>query len=184
MFKKQKAFTLIELVITLVIIGIVLGLAMPNFTKLITNNSSLALGGDLVAAINFARQEAVKRGKRVSLCPSTDGATCLTSADWAKGWMVFEDQAASDGVDPVIDLNIPIIRQWTDLNKKAVITATATAAIGYLRFTGNGMLARANNADVSPRVFVVSVTGCTGQSKSTVTVGLAGMNSLTKTACP
>ncbi|RYY73232.1 MAG: prepilin-type N-terminal cleavage/methylation domain-containing protein [Gammaproteobacteria bacterium] len=181
MFKKQKAFTLIELLITLIIIGIVLGLATPSFTKLIINNSSLALGGDLVAAINFARQEAVKRGRRVSLCPSNNGLTCLTSDDWAKGWLVFEDKATSDGATP--DVNTPI-RQWADLNSKAVVTATGSAAIAYVRFTGSGMLARLNATDVSPRVFQVSITGCTGQSKSTVTVGLAGMNSLTKTACP
>ena len=181
MFKKQKAFTLIELLITLVILGIVLGLAMPSFTRQVTNNSSLTLGSDLVAAISFARQEAVKRGKRVSLCPSIDGLTCLTSADWAKGWMVFEDKAASDGLDP--DVNTPL-RHWSDLHKKAVITATASAAISYVRFTGTGMLARANATDVSPRVLTVSVAGCSGNSKSTITIGVAGMNNLTKTACP
>jgi len=181
MFKKQKAFTLIELLITLTILGIVLGLAMPSFTRQVTNNSSLTLGNDLATAINFARQEAVKRGKRVSLCPSMNGTTCLTSADWAKGWMVFEDKAASDGLDP--DVKTPL-RYWSDLHKKAVVTAKASTAIGYVRFTGNGMLARANATDVSPRVIDVFVVGCSGNTRSTITIGLAGMNNLTKTACP
>jgi len=181
MFKNQKAFTLIELLITLVILGIVLGFAIPSFTKQIINSSSLTLGSDLVAAINFARQEAVKRGKRVSLCPSTNGTTCLTSGDWAKGWLVFEDGAASDSADPTVTTPL---RNWNDLNKKAVITAAGATAINYIRFTGIGMLARVNTSDVSPRVFEVSITGCTGQSKSKVTIGLAGMNNSTKTACP
>jgi len=181
MFKKQKAFTLIELLITLVILGIVLGLAMPSFTKQAINNSSLTLGSDLVSAINFARQEAVKRGKRVSLCPSANGTTCLTSADWAKGWLVFEDGATSDGIDPVVKTPL---RHWSDLNSKTVITATGAAAISFVRFTGVGMLARLSSTDVSPRIFDVSITGCSGKSRSTVTIGLAGMNSLTKTSCP
>ncbi len=181
MFKKQNAFTLIELMVTLAVLAIVIGVAIPSFTKQITNSRSLTVGNDLVTALNFARQEAVKRGKRVSICPSTDGATCLTSGDWAKGWLVFEDGAAFDG-DTLI-VRMPL-RQWSDLNTKAVITASGSAAIAYARFTGIGMLARLSNADVSPRVFVVSATGCTGNSKSTITVGLAGMNSSTKSACP
>jgi len=181
MFKKQKAFTLIELLVTLVILGIVIGLAVPSFTKQIINNSSLTLGSDLVAAINFARQEAVKRGRRVSLCPSTDGNLCLTSADWAKGWLVFVDDAASDGVAPIVKTSL---RHWSGLNPKATINATSTAAIDYIRFTGIGMLARTNNLDVSPRVFEVSLTGCTADSKSKITIGLAGMSSSTRTACP
>ena len=181
MFKKQKAFTLIEVLVTLVILGIVLGLAIPSFTKQMTNNSSLTLGSDLVAAINFARQEAVKRGKRVSLCPSIDGASCLTSDDWAKGWLVFEDSAASDGATPIVQTSL---RYWSDLHKKAAVTATASAAISYVRFTGTGMLARANAADVSSRIINVSVAGCTGSSRSTITVGVSGMSNLSKTVCP
>ena len=181
MFKKQKAFTLIELLVTLVILGIVIGLAVPSFTKQIINNSSLTLGSELAGAINFARQEAVKRGRRVSLCPSTDGNLCLTSADWAKGWLVFVDDAASDGATPIVKTPL---RHWSDLNSKAVVSATGAAAIEYVRFTGIGMLARANNLDVSPRVFEVSLTGCIADSKSTITIGLAGMSSSIRTACP
>ncbi|MES2673270.1 MAG: GspH/FimT family pseudopilin [Pseudomonadota bacterium] len=181
MFKKQNGFTLIELMVTLAVLAIVIAVGIPSFSRQINNNRSLTLGNDLVAALNFARLEAVKRGKRVSICPSTDGATCLTSADWAKGWMVFEDGATSDGA--ALDIKTPL-KQWSDMNAKAVISATASAAIDYVRFTGIGMLARTSNTDVSPRVFVVHATGCSGNSKSTITVGLAGMNSSTKTACP
>jgi type IV fimbrial biogenesis protein FimT len=181
MLKNQKAFTLIELMVTLAVLAVIIGFALPSFTQQIVNSTSATLGNDLVTAINFTRQEAVKRGKLVSICPSTDGMACLTSADWAKGWLVFEDGAASVGLDPVV--RTPL-RQWSDLNGKTVMTVTGAAALAYVRFTGVGMLARTSSADVSPRVFVVSVTGCAGMAKNTVTVGLAGMNNLTKTACP
>jgi type IV fimbrial biogenesis protein FimT len=182
MFKKQNGFTLIELMVTVVVLAIVLAVAIPSFTSQVLNNRSLTLGGDLVTALNFAREEAVKRGARVSICPSSDGATCLTATDWAKGWMVFVDGAATDGAAAVVTTPL---RHWNNLNAKAVITATTGgSAIAFSRFTGTGMLARTNAADAAPRLFNAAITGCSGAYKSFITLGLAGMLNSTAVACP
>jgi type IV fimbrial biogenesis protein FimT len=51
-----------------------------------------------VAVLNLGRSEAVKRGRSVTLCASTDGISCAAddSADWERGWLLFVD-ANSDG---------------------------------------------------------------------------------------
>ena len=81
MFKLQKAFTLIELLVAVVVLGVVLAIGLPNFFGQMSNNRSLSLSADVVTALNFVRGEAIKRASRVSICPSTDGTSCGSSAD-------------------------------------------------------------------------------------------------------
>lgn len=184
MFKKLNGFTLIELMVTLAVLGIVIGVAIPSFTRQVLNNRSLTLGSDLVTAFNFAREEAVKRGSRVSICPSTDGLTCLSGTNWARGWMVFADGALTDGAAVIIATPL---RHWNDLDPNAVITATRQVdgtAIGFARFTGVGMLARTNATDASARLFTLHIKGCNGAARSSITLGLAGMINSTRVACP
>jgi len=87
----MRGFSLIELLITIAIAAIIAGLGAPSFKKMIDANriqtSASALQGDMM----FARTEAVKRGLWVSICPSTDQATCSTSNVWDTGWIVFND---------------------------------------------------------------------------------------------
>jgi type IV fimbrial biogenesis protein FimT len=188
-FKKMRprfccqGFTLIELMVTLAVLAIVVSLAAPGFNSMISNNRSTSMASELVAAANFARSEAIKRGKPVSICPSSDGDTCLASADeWAKGWLVFIDSAASDSAVPGVSA---ALRHWNKLDKKAVISFKkgATAA-AYLRFNSKGMLARSGNADTDPRIFELYVSGCKNDAGRKITVGVTGLVSLSKLACP
>lgn len=90
MRKPNTGFTLIELLMTLVIAGIVMTLAVPAFTETIRSNRLTAQSNDLVTAINLARTEAVKRRSDVTVCPSTDQATC-SGSNWHGGWLVLDD---------------------------------------------------------------------------------------------
>ena len=87
----MRGFSLIELLVTIAIAAIIAGVAAPSFSKMMNANriqtAASALQGDMM----FARTEAVKRGLWVSICPSTDQATCTTTNSWANGWIVFND---------------------------------------------------------------------------------------------
>lgn len=184
MFKKQNGFTLIELVVTVAVLSIVIGMAVPGFNAMIKRSQSQTLGRDILEALNYARSEAVKRGARVTICPSTDGLKCLNATNWAKGWMVFVDGALTDGAVPVITTPL---RHWNDLNSGAVMTATqgvGGAAIAFTRFSSTGMLARLNTVDTQSRVFRTYVTKCKGDAANSITVGIAGMIAIAPANCP
>ena len=83
MLRQIRGFTLIELMVTLTVLAIVLGIAVPSFQKQIINNKSLTFSEEFAAALNYARSQAVKTTKRVSICASSDGATCTGS--WSEG---------------------------------------------------------------------------------------------------
>lgn len=80
---------MIELMVTLIIIAIVVSIAVPNFRDFIQHTRATTESNRIVGALNLARSEAVKRGTAVSVCPSSDQATCSGNSDWEKGWIVF-----------------------------------------------------------------------------------------------
>lgn len=178
----NRGFTLIELIVTMAVLAVVAAMAIPSFSLMVKNNSSSSMSSELQGALALARVEAVKRAARVSICPSIDGASCLTASDWAKGWMVFVDTAASDTTATATVGSV--IKIVDGLDKNAVITATKdSTAISFLRFNSIGMLARLNGADVTPRVFHVKVNNCTGTFDWQISVGVTGLISVSKAAC-
>ncbi len=94
---RQKGFTLIELVTVMAVATILLGVGIPGFRALATTNQLTSTSNQLVSSLNLARQEAVTRGVPVSVCSSSDGASCSGGTDWTVGWMVFADNGTTPG---------------------------------------------------------------------------------------
>lgn len=65
--RAQRGFTLIELIVTLVISAILLSVAAPAYQSFIGSTALTTATNDLVAALNMARSEALKRDAAVSL---------------------------------------------------------------------------------------------------------------------
>ena len=86
--RTNKGFTLIELLITLVIAAILVTLAVPNFSSIIQNNRLITQTNSLIADLNYARSESIKRGTSITISPA-DG-------NWANGWKVALDDADED----------------------------------------------------------------------------------------
>jgi type IV fimbrial biogenesis protein FimT len=86
---RSQGFTLVELIITVVMVAVLLAWAVPNFQALILNSRLNAQVNDLIADINLARSEAIKRRSNVVLCTSTNGTSCLVGGNWANGRIVL-----------------------------------------------------------------------------------------------
>jgi type IV fimbrial biogenesis protein FimT len=85
-----KGFNLIELLITIFLISIFLTIAVPNFQHLVIENRVDTHVQQLVAAIQFARTEAIKRGENVIFCKSNNSLTC--GGQWNNGQIVLVNQ--------------------------------------------------------------------------------------------
>lgn len=95
-------FTLVELLITLVVMAILCALATPPLRAMVVRHGVEVQAGTLAAALRLARATAIQRGQRVTVCASVNAATpnpqCLSEArDWAAGWLIFIDEGGQPG---------------------------------------------------------------------------------------
>ncbi len=93
---------MVELLVTVAVSAILLGISVPNFRTFIQNNRIAAETADFVATLSEARTESLKRGVRVYLCRTGDphkaNPTCAAnlpsgqsnaSKDWTPGWLMY-----------------------------------------------------------------------------------------------
>jgi len=114
----MDGLTLIELLITLSIAAILLTTAAPSFTDIIKNNRMTTQLNELVAGLNVARSEAIKRANFVTVCMSSDYTNC--NGNWSDGWIVFPD-FNNDGV---VSAGETVFRVYVASSTAAVLSAT------------------------------------------------------------
>lgn len=105
MNKRNRGFTLLELMVVVVIAGILLGVAVPAMGNFIRGARMTAAANDLLGAMYLARSEAIKRRLQVVVCTSSNPlvatAGCVTGGgserliNATNGWIVFVDDNAN-----------------------------------------------------------------------------------------
>jgi type IV fimbrial biogenesis protein FimT len=146
---RTTGFTLMELMITIALVGVLAGLAAPNLRQFMLNNRLTAHANDMLRSINLARTEAIKRqAGNVVVCATTNPAAadaaivCNNGA--MRGWFVYVDTAAGgtawqhDAVEPVLE-------------KHELVDADVTVRndnVGILGFTGTGFVAATRTRNI------------------------------------
>ncbi len=133
---KTLGFTLIELVATMAIVGILVTTAIPSFNSTITSSRLSCYANDLVSALNLARSEAVKRGISVTV-RKLDNYSCTTNGagvNWEKGWDVFMD-IDNDGK---CDESDELIRTYPALMSSYTLRGNHNIS-NYIRFLPSGL---------------------------------------------
>jgi type IV fimbrial biogenesis protein FimT len=93
-----SGFTLVELAITVVVLAVLIGISAPLFTGLMNGNRLTGNANELVAAMQIARSEAIRRNARTTICQSANGLTCTSASPW-RGWIIFSDTDNDGAVD-------------------------------------------------------------------------------------
>ena len=98
---RPGGFTLTELLVIMAIIAIFASFAIPSFRGLVANTSVSSAVNAFVSDTRYARGEAMRRGKSVTMCrsanaaavpPRCSGAGDPTVGSWMEGWVVFVDE--------------------------------------------------------------------------------------------
>ena len=88
MVARAHGLTLLELLVALVIAALLLCVGLPEWGRRNADHVLADRADALLHTLNRARSEAVKRGRRVDVCPA-DGADCRgLAAPWDGGWKI------------------------------------------------------------------------------------------------
>ncbi len=112
----NKGFTLFEMLIALTVIVILTGYGMPAYQNLKMNKTMTSSINQLIAGLNYARNQSIIRTQQVIVCPTADLNSCSNGSDWHNGWMVFIDQDMNrvfDGDDEILTSENPMNKQLT-----------------------------------------------------------------------
>ena len=142
--KSQSGFTLMELMITMVLIAIFAVIAVPSYRALTADNQITGALNDFANTLGAARAEAVARGQTVIVCPSSNALsatnpTCNSKSDgpqiWNTGWISFVDENDNgkfdSGTDKVLRVHGPIANGVTLISKLG--GGTVSGYIGFNR---------------------------------------------------
>ncbi|HEU4664174.1 MAG TPA: GspH/FimT family pseudopilin [Dokdonella sp.] len=95
----MAGFTMFELMITVAIVAILAGIALPNYREFMIRMTVTENVNTLLGALNTARAEAVKRGRRV--------AVIANGGDWNSGWQIVAGKATAAGsIDPPVSAGL------------------------------------------------------------------------------
>lgn len=171
-FQYITGFTLLELMVTISIMAIIAGIAVPSYQGLIESNLVRTASHSFYGSLVLARSEAVKNNLPVAVCKSSNGTSCATSGTWDSGWLVFIDTDADSTFDSSEQL----------LESHAGITNLS------LRATDSDLDQVVYQADGTQRV-AASFNVCVDDDVSrgtNISIGLTGRPSTEKgaTVCP
>jgi len=163
----QRGFTIIEILLVIVIMGVFLTLAAPSFVTFTSSQKVKTASFDLYAAMMFARSEAIKRRKCISVMSKT-------GTDWTKpGWSVREVAAAN--CTP--DITDPALRTQDELS--GVVMSGATSVV--YRLDGRTTTTSAAGVLIQPQVADSSIKNRCIRVDAT---GLPKSTSIDTTTCP
>lgn len=127
--RSEQGFTLVELVITMVVAVILISIAVPSFTRIIATNRLTTTTNEIIAAVNVARMEAVKRNSSIAFCSDSAANNTTDTLGSACGTQVGAIYLLTSGTNTTqVRASLPGI----------VWPIQLSGSVTALRFSGTG----------------------------------------------
>jgi Tfp pilus assembly protein FimT len=90
---KQQGNTLLETLLVVSIMSLLMLGAIPSIKKILIQTDQAIALDRIKNAIEFAKNEAFRRNKTITLCPSINQNSCGYGESWELGYLLFENPA-------------------------------------------------------------------------------------------
>jgi type IV fimbrial biogenesis protein FimT len=163
--REVAGFTLVELMITVAVLAIVLAIAVPSFRDMINRNQLVSAANEVSATLNLARMEAIRRNRRVEICPSTNGTSC-SGSNWSRmivreaaaGTLIRDVQIVGTGVTLTASSNVSTNNRFGFLPTGFARVGSGTAVAGSLSACSSKLPVAENTLDVGIVASRIAVT--------------------------
>lgn len=136
--RTQTGFTIYELLITLLVVGVILTIGVPNISEFTRNSRISSTANDLHSSFLLARSEAARAKANVTICSSANSMDAAAQCDggpFDDGWIIFVDVDGDILVDdPAVE---PILRRHAPIPSAIDVTTNANAS--YFSFAPTGL---------------------------------------------
>jgi len=119
---RTAGFTIVELMIVVVLVGVMVSLAAPSMSDLIVRMRLKTAASDLHQSLMYARSEAIMRNAAVQVVPNN-------ASNWALGWSVKEQAGGTvlSQQDPYKSVNFRTAdAAYTTVSPLAAVTFSGT----------------------------------------------------------
>lgn len=141
--KKYQGLTLIELLITIVIVGVLLMVALPSFSAMIKDNRLITAINQVSTLTAFARSEAIKRNNDVTMCRSANNSSCASTGNN----IIVKSDNNDDG--DFTDASDEMIRTFELIESNSQITLHFQGFTGsQITFTPTGLSTQAGRIEI------------------------------------
>jgi type IV fimbrial biogenesis protein FimT len=135
-------FTIIEMMITLVVVSVLLSAAVPSLGAMIKNNRLASKMNSILTDIHFARSEAVKRSTTIIMCRSSNPNATIPSCGgtqqvWTGGYIIFADDGSK--TNTTYDAGTDILLRRGQAAPREVVMHTNTTWDSNLKFSHSGI---------------------------------------------
>jgi type IV fimbrial biogenesis protein FimT len=166
----SRGFTLMEMMFTVAVAGVILAVAVPSFQTMIANNRLTTQATEIVAAMNFARSAAISSNKSVWFCRVNleVSSNCAGSAgEW--DFFIVRDASA-------------VLRRGALADYSGTVSFESDLTGDRITFTPDGLAH--NGVATGPLVSDNELTICSskvsGDNMRVITVGAGSRMSTTK----
>ncbi len=167
--KLARGLTLLELIISVAITTIMIGITVPVTGNIISTNRISGQVNELRGGLALTRSEAIRRNQHVVICKSIDGNACSKRGRWDMGWIVYADENRNRKRDD--DEEIILIRNRNNTGYRIDYRAfgsknyVAYRPTGFTKTNGTFIVCNAQNANYA-RALILTKTGRVRLSKT------------------
>jgi type IV fimbrial biogenesis protein FimT len=170
--RASDGFTMIELMVSLTVLGVLAAIALPSFNQAFLSNRLASFSNSFIASAQLARSEAIKRNASVKMCRSSNGTSCAATSGWQQGWIIFSDNGAGGNAD-----NGTVDSDETRIHYQQALSAdySFTGDSYSVSFQPSGLVASTVN------LVLCRLTPSPGSQERTISIGTTGRVSVATT---